>query len=100
MLARLVLASALALAACASPSWDYVPVVRGDAEGLTDAPELATPAHLDRAAHVLSYYGMPSERVDGGLRVQGEPPTREWLWNVTTKAEDPAWLRAHPPAGE
>ena len=98
MLVRLVvLPILLGIAGCGPSAWDYVPVVRDEQVGLTEAPELATPEHLDRAEQVFAYYGRPTERTSPtSLRVHDEPMTRELVWNYTTKAEDAGWLREHP----
>lgn len=95
---RLLLALALGLSACGGgSSWDYTPVVQRDGGGLVDAPERLTPEHLDRVEHVFAVYGTPTERVGPTrLRVEGAAPDREMVWNVTTKADDDAWLREHP----
>jgi hypothetical protein len=49
---------------------------------------------------VLRYYGVPYQRTEHGLRVDGSVAAdTDLVWNFTTKAEDPEWLAGHPGQG-
>ena len=86
----------LAVAGCEPRTWEYRPVVQTEA-GLAEDTTLLTDDHVDRAMHVLIVNGYAVEQTGPTtLVVEGARPSDELVWNVTTKAEDPVWLREHP----
>jgi hypothetical protein len=60
----------------------------------------AEPELRDRLEQVLRYYGVPYQRTEHGLRVDGSVAAdTDLVWNFTTKAQDPEWLAGHPGQG-
>jgi hypothetical protein len=82
----------------------YVPVVEewvaGEPE-LRESPELLTPAHLERMQTFLRIYREPFRLRDDSMFVQKRlRDDRELLWNYTSKAENPAWVKRYAQRGK
>lgn len=94
----LLLAAILMLSGCgpgAEESKRYVPR-SFDGDRLVERPDLKTDAHMDRVEHVLGFYGVEYERKGNLIISLRRPMTHDYMWNLTSKAEDPEWIESHP----
>ena len=66
-------------------------------EQLAASREPVPPEAQESLRQVLRFYDVPFRTSDQGELLIPETLTRDLdtLWNYTTKANDPAWLRAH-----
>lgn len=81
---------------------DYVPIVLDNRKGLVDVPSMRDKEHLDRVEKVLRYHRIEYQRIAPlKLRIHskqwclGNDISRDTLWNMTSKANDPVWMEAH-----
>jgi len=84
-------------AGCAKVNTEYAHYVplRFDGNRLVEDNALKTKAHLDRVEQVLSYYNIQYERVDDLSIRFSSPMDADYMWNMTTKAEDKEWVQDH-----
>lgn len=90
MLLALILASA-----CGSSGLqEYIPQ-KWSGDRLVQAPDLMTADHLDRVERVLATYEVAHRRASADRLLIDGAVDRDTMWNFTTKANDPEWIRAH-----
>ncbi|CAD0009872.1 hypothetical protein FLACHUCJ7_04512 [Flavobacterium chungangense] len=69
----------------------YVPIVLNRDEFL-EAPKMMTKKHQENVITVLKHYGEKWKIENGKLLISDKIDT-EILWNYTSKANNPIWLR-------
>lgn len=72
---------------------EYQPLVF-DGDDIVVKPDLLTNEHKTNFIQVLKYYGQDWKEENGKIYISSKID-REILWNYTTKADDPEWLRTH-----
>jgi hypothetical protein len=75
----------------------YIPIVHKGNDLVADST-LITKEHLDNLEHVLTVYGLGYIRVsEKEIKIHRKLwKNRDYLWNMTTKANDRIWLKLHP----
>ena len=74
---------------------EYVPLWF-DGNHLQVQESLRTKAHIDKVERVLTYYRIDYERVNELTIRFVQPMDDDYMWNMTSKAEDNEWLETHP----
>ena len=98
-LLSLLLLSPLTISCMSQPDVPYRPVVRSQ-DQLVVAPSPPEAEHLDNIKRVFDFYNVPYREVDQQLLVPAEIwRDQEMMWNYTTKANDPEWLRQQQEEG-
>ncbi|MFP5268719.1 hypothetical protein [Coleofasciculus sp.] len=80
--------------ACMSNQYvPYRPVIRSQDE-LVVSNSAANPEHQGNIKQVFDFYSVPYREENGQILIPaGVWQDREMMWNYTTKANDPEWLR-------
>jgi len=86
-----LLVSAVSVSASSKYYMNYIPI-RFDGTHLVVAQDLYTKEHFDRVEFVLEFNFRKYIRSYDTEIDLTEPMDREFMWNMTTKAEDSEWM--------
>jgi len=80
--------------ACMSNKYvPYRPVIRSQEE-LVVSDSAVNSEHRENIKRVFDFYSVPYREEDGEILIPADVwQDREMIWNYTTKANDPEWLR-------
>lgn len=73
-----------------------MPLVWDNREGIVEDATLLNKEHVDRVEHVLRFYKIEFHRASDTRLLISPSIDKDSLWNITSKAEDSAWLEDHP----
>lgn len=74
----------------------YEPRVTRPSGGYYVDPDVMTEEHKQNIILVMKYYRVRWKEKNGDIYME-KRVKEEIMWNFTTKANDPEWLKAHPP---
>ncbi len=76
---------------------EYCPIIMNKKQILTCNKALLTKVHLDNLEKVLNYYVINYERKSNTklLLDQSVYKDTDYIWNLTSKANDKKWLQKH-----
>ena len=86
--------------ACTSNQYvPYRPVIRSQEE-LVVSDSASSPEHQENIKRVFDFYSVPYREENGKILIPADVwQDRELMWNYTTKANDPKWLRQQEEEG-
>lgn len=75
-----------------SDYYEHYAPIRHDGRSLVVAQDLYTKEHFDKVEFVLEFNFRKYVRVSDTKIELDKPMDKDFMWNMTTKAEDPAWM--------